>query len=268
MRRPGCGRSGPGAGPVSRCSRPSAWSASTWPSSRRNVRPSPLSPGSSSAARRSWWPSSCPSWTGAVPNVPCCTGRCSWPWAPSRSRAGGGRTGRAWRSRCARWGRGRFRGSRRARAAAFGAMAAVGDGVRDRRARVPGGRTGRGRHGVAAPARPDGGRRAAVAGGGRHGRRVRVLVHGHAADRRGARHAVLRSHPGRRRLHRPARRHGLLRRRAGRRERRRRRRSRPGVPCVEQVSGCRRGSLARRAPGRRSSGSGRSRAAARGGPWG
>lgn len=137
--------------------------------------------------------------------------------------------------------RGRFRGSRRARAAALGATAAVGDGVRDRRARVPGDRTGRGRHGVAAPARPDRGRRAAVAGGGRHGRRVRVLVHGHAADRRGTRHAVLRSHPGRRRLHRPARRNGLLRRRPGRRQRRRRCRSRPRGPRVEQVSGCRRG---------------------------
>jgi hypothetical protein len=103
---------------------------------------------------------------------------------------------------------------------------------------------------VAAYARHHRTRRAAVAGSDRHGHRLRLLVHGHAADRRGARHPLLRPHPRRRRLHRPARRHGLLRAGTGRGQCPGRRRSRPGIRGVEasgakvggcRLSGCRRG---------------------------
>lgn len=139
----------------------------------------------------------------------------------------------------------RFRRTRRARSAAPGAPAAVRHGVRPGRGRGRGGRTARRRYDVAAAPRRHRDRRAAVAGGGRHRCRLRVLVHGHAAARRRARHAVLRPHPGRRRLHGPARRNGLLRGRPGRRQCTGRRWSRPRIGRVDleacRVSGCRRG---------------------------
>lgn len=142
-------------------------------------------------------------------------------------------------------GRGGLRGARGSRTAAPGTAIAVGHRVRSRRGRGGDGRACPRRDRLAAASRRHRGRRAAVAGGGRHGRRLRVLVHGHAADRRGARHALLRPHPGRRRRNRAARRNGLLRGRPGRRQRPRGCRSRPGIGCVgaasAPVSGCRRG---------------------------
>jgi hypothetical protein len=142
-------------------------------------------------------------------------------------------------------GRGGLRGARGSRTAAPGTAIAVGHRVRSRRGRGGDGRAGPGRNRLAAAPGRHRGRRAAVAGGGCHGRRLRVLVHGRAADRRGARHALLRPHPGRRRRYRAARRNGLLRGRPGRRKRPRGCRSRPGIGCVgaaaAPVSGCRRG---------------------------
>lgn len=167
-------------------------------------------------------------------------------------------------------GRGRVRRPRRAGTAPLGPAAAVRHGVRRGRRRVGARRTARRRRRVAAHAGHHRDPRAAVAGGDRHGDRLRVLVHGHAADRRRARHAVLRSHPGRRGLHRAAGRHRLLRPGAGRGQRPGRRRSRPGFRRVgpASLSGCRRAARARRAPGRRSSGRDRSPAAGSAGPWG
>lgn len=142
-------------------------------------------------------------------------------------------------------GRGGLRGARGARAATPGAAVVVGHRVRCGRDRGGDGRAAPRRDRLAAAPRCHRGRRAAVAGGGRHGRRLRVLVHGPAADRRGARHALLRPHPGRGGRNRAARRNGLLRGRPGRRQRPRRRRSGPGSRCVDAVptpvSGCRRG---------------------------
>ena len=152
---------------------------------------------------------------------------------------------------CARR-RGRLRGARPAGAATPGTAPAVRDRVRARRGRVGGGWADHGRRGLAARAGPHGGARPAVAGGGGHGRRVRVLVHGHATDRRGARHALLRPDPGRRGLHRPVGRNGCVRGRTGRGKRARGRRSgtrfrcpAPTVPRSRDggfgpLSGCRR----------------------------
>ncbi len=150
--------------------------------------------------------------------------------------------------------RGGLRGPRRAGAAPPGPTAPVGHRVRDRRARVRGGRDPRRRPRMGADAGRRRGHRAAVAGGGGHGGRFRGLVHGRAAHRRGARHALLRPHPRRGGLDGAARRHRHVRRRAGRRQRAGRCGSGPrlrstGAPCRETrpcrrhavFSGCRPG---------------------------
>lgn len=113
-------------------------------------------------------------------------------------------------------GRDRLRGARRPRPAAARTAAAVRDGVRARGGRVGARRDRPRRPRLAADPGHHRGRRTAVAGGDRHGRRLRLLVHGHAAHRRGARDPLLRPHPGGRGLHGPARRNGLLRAGAGR----------------------------------------------------
>jgi hypothetical protein len=154
-----------------------------------------------------------------------------------------------------RAGRGsRLRRPGRTGAASPRATAAVGHRVRDRRGRVRGGRGDHRRWSVAAPAGRHRGDRAAVAGGGRHGRRLRLLVHGCPAHRRGARHALLGSRSRRRRLHGAACGHGRLRGRAGRGKRPGGPRSRPRIRRVGprrgtgltgrrrgRLSGCRRG---------------------------
>ncbi len=141
--------------------------------------------------------------------------------------------------------RDRLRGARSARPAAARTAPALRDGVRARGGRVGGGRHDRRRPRLAARPGLHRGRRTAVAGGDRHRRRLRLLVHGHAAHRRGARDTLLRPHPGGRGLHGPARRNRVLRSGAGRGQRPRRRRSRPRIGRVEQteakLSGCRPG---------------------------
>ena len=121
--------------------------------------------------------------------------------------------------------RGRFRRPGGACAAAAGTETAVLHGLRDRGPGVGRGRRGARRLRHAPRTRRHRGDGSAVAGRRRHGGRLRVLVHRHAAHRCRARHPVLRAHPRGGGMHRATRRHRDVRRRAGRRQRARRRRS-------------------------------------------
>ncbi len=133
--------------------------------------------------------------------------------------------------------RGRLRGPRGAGSAAAGTQAAVRHGMRRRRAGVRPDRPGGGRLRLAADANGHRGGGPALAGGGRHGRWIRLLVRRHATDRRRTRDALLRPDPRRRGLHGTAGRYGDLRGRPGGGQRSGGDRSRAGVRGVRQADG-------------------------------
>lgn len=101
--RPGCGGSHPASGSGSRCSRRSAWSASTWPCSPPNAAPSRRYRGSSWAAPPWWWRSSFPYWRDAGPGGRSSTVPFWSPPGPSPCRAGAGPTAPESPSPPARW---------------------------------------------------------------------------------------------------------------------------------------------------------------------
>ncbi len=111
--------------------------------------------------------------------------------------------------------RGRLRRARRSGAEATGTETSLRGGVRDRGRRVGGRRTRPGRRCDAADAAAGRGARPALAGGGRHGHRLRLLVRRRPADRRRARHPLLRADPGVGGVHRTPGRHRLVRSRPG-----------------------------------------------------